>query len=124
VAPTIKNRIIANTFKRTKAFSTLAASDTPLDNRNATKRITTNDIKSTIPPLVPKGLDKEAGKLKPIGANKPLILALNPEPTNATAIKYSANNAQPAIKPKNSPETTLIHEHAEAANGMAEDIPA
>ena len=74
--------------------------------------------------MVPKGLDKEAGKLKPIGANKPLILALNPEPTNATAIKYSANNAQPAIQPKNSPKTTLIHENAEPAKGMAEDISA
>ena len=60
---TIINRIIANTFKITKAFSTLAASDTPLDNRNATKRITTNDIKSTIPPLVPKELDKEADNI-------------------------------------------------------------
>src|SRR5699024_12427051 len=121
-APTIINRIIANTFKITKAFSTLAASDTPLDNRNATKRITTNDIKSTIPPLVPKGLDKEAGKLKPIGANKPLILALNQEPTNATAIKYSDNNTQPAIQQKNSPKTTLIHEKAEPAKGMTTDI--
>src|SRR5699024_4140019 len=123
-APTIINRIIANTFKITKAFSTLAASDTPLDNRNATKRITTNDIKSTIQPLAPKGLDKEAGKLKPIDANKPLILAVHTTQTNATAIKYSANNAQPAIQPKNSPKTTLIHENAEPAKGMAEDISA
>ena len=42
-------------------------------------------------------------------------MAEKPEATKATAIKYSASNAQPATHPKNSPNKTLIQEYAEPA---------
>ena len=51
-------------------------------------------------------------------------MAEKPEATKATAIKYSASNAQPATHPKNSPNKTLIQEYAEPAKGMAAAISA
>ena len=110
VAPTIIKRMIAKTLATTKIFSTRAASVTPRESKSATKSITIAETKSITPPLLPRGLAKELGNFKPRGAIKPRKLADNPDPTNATAIKYSANKAQPATQPKNSPKITLIQE--------------
>lgn len=46
----------------------------------------------------------------PIGFTSPRKFAENPDATKATAIKYSANRAQPATHPKNSPNNTLTQE--------------
>ena len=108
------------TLKGTDEADTLAA----ILANAATKAITTTETRSTIPPSVPKAFDNDAGSFNPSGAINARKFADNPEPTKANAIKYSARSAQPAIQPKNSPKTTLIHEYAEPANGIAADISA
>src|SRR5699024_11831248 len=52
-----------------------------------------------------KAFDNEAGSFQPSGTNNARKLAERPDPTKAKAIKYSANSAQPATQPKNSPNT-------------------
>ncbi|CPN02931.1 Uncharacterised protein [Staphylococcus aureus] len=104
------NKIIANTFKITKIFSIRAASDIPRDSNNAVNKITIAAIISIKPPFVPNGFDNAAGNSMPIGFTSPRKFAENPDATKATAIKYSANRAQPATHPKNSPNNTLTQE--------------
>ncbi|SIN55271.1 Uncharacterised protein [Mycobacteroides abscessus subsp. abscessus] len=77
-----------------------------------------------MPPSVPNVLDNDLGNSIPNGETRPRKFAEKPEATKATAIKYSANNAQPATQPNTSPNTTLIQEYAEPANGIADDISA
>ena len=91
-------------------FSMRAASVIPLDKSNAVKIITTAAMISIIPPFAPNGADNDVGNLIPNGEISPRKLAEKPEATKATAIKYSANSAQPATQPKNSPNNTLTHE--------------
>ncbi len=110
VKPTTIKSKIAKTLRITRRFSTRAACDTPREIKRATKIITTTETISTTPPSVPKAFDNEAGNFQPSGTNNARKLAERPDPTKAKAIKYSANSAQPAIQPKNSPNTTLIHE--------------
>ena len=101
---------IAATFKITNKFSTAAAPDVPRESKIATKTTTKIAKISTTPPLVPKAADNCTGNLKPSGSKRPCKLAESPEATKATAIKYSASKAQPAIQPKPSPKTTFIQE--------------
>src|SRR5699024_751638 len=124
VKPTMMKVKTAKTFKTTKTFSTLAAPPAPREINHATAAITTTATISTTPPLLPKVLAIAFGKWIPNGSNSPRKLADSPEPTKAKAMKYSANRAQPATQPKNSPNITLIHEYADPANGIAAAISA
>ena len=124
VKPTTINSKIAKTFRTTSRFSTRAARDTPREISKATRTITTTETRSTTPPSVPKAFDNEAGSFQPSGANNARKFAESPDPTKASAMKYSASSAQPATQPKNSPNTTLIHEYAEPAKGIAAAISA
>ena len=115
---------MAKTFNTTRAFSIRAASEVPQASRMATSRMTIKATMSIMPPLVPRGLARAAGNFKPTVEINPRKLAESPEATKATAMKYSARSAQPAIQPKPSPKITLIQEYAEPANGIAEAISA
>ncbi|EHO53728.1 hypothetical protein HMPREF9104_00449 [Lentilactobacillus kisonensis F0435] len=77
------------------------------------------------PPLLPvEAAAKLLGNFSPAVEIRPWKLADSPDATKATAMKYSASKAQPAIQPQNSPKITLIQDYAEPAKGIAAAISA
>lgn len=82
-------------------FSTRAVCDAPRESKVVTRIMTIIATRSINPPLSPvEAVDNALGKLNPTGEINPWKLAESPEATNATAMKYSANKAQPQSSPR------------------------
>jgi len=108
VKPTPMKIKITNTLPTTSTFSTRAVVFVPRHNKTATIKTANNEAISIIPPF-PAANDpaKAGGKTRLCDPRNSLKFADQPDATKATAIKYSAKSAQPAIQPNTSPKTTF-----------------